>query len=114
MISSDEQRASTSESEVSSACQQPLTWGVAGRWGWRGGRAGRWCGGGGEVGGRWWGGGAEVVGRWRRAHHAAYDLLLAERRRLERVCGGDVVRCRDGAGAARRVRDEQRLRWRLR
>ena len=64
--------------------------------------------------GRWWGGGAEVVGRWRRAHHAAYDLLLAERRRLERVCGGDVVRCRDGAGAARRVRDEQRLRWRLR
>ena len=110
MISSDEQRASTSESEVSSACQQPLTWGVAGRWGWRGGRAGRWWGGGAEVVRRRWGGGAEVVGRWRRAHHAAYDLLLAERRRLERVCGGDVVRCRDGAGAARRVRDEQRLR----
>ena len=47
-------------------------------------------------------------------HHAAHDLVLAEGCRLERVCGGDVVRRGDGARAARRVRDLQRLRRRLR
>ena len=40
--------------------------------------------------------------------------MLPQSRRLERVRSGHVVRGADGGGTASGVRDQQRLRWRLR